>query len=183
MGLTRELCSLKLVESQTAMQLEAARLHADALAVGSASLRRALCAAENRLQELESEEASWPSDAWDLRALDEAAAERFRLEERLIACDQALAAKDLELKAAGGRAKAAQAEAAAVREELAAGIRRLKDELKLEHSTRIAAMETDHLRAIKQHQSVALVRLLPPPILPSPRATGEHQRPSCFRTA
>lgn len=148
MGLTRELCALKLVESQLNMQLEAARLHADALAYGSASLRRSLGSAEARISELEQDASLAAGDASGTRAQPSSAPADFTTEKRLLDCEQALAAKDLELREALARAKTSQTEAAHAREELIAAVERLREELALEHAAQMQAMEAEHLASI-----------------------------------
>lgn len=151
MGLTRELCALKLVESQLGMRLEASSLHADALAMRSAALRKALSAAESQISSLEKTATQIPKQ--DHASASRRKLEQLNLEDHLHQLTERLARKDRELKQTEGKAQAAEASAARAAENEARALERLREQIALEHAAQLRAVESEHLDTIERQKA------------------------------
>eukprot|EP00873_Tetraselmis_striata_P027154 jgi/Tetstr1/447418/TSEL_034852.t2 len=162
LSLTRELCALKVVESQLGMQLEAARLHASSLAASNGSLRRAAASAEEQVAQL-SEELSTRLEerlksggngaAAEAVGRAEAAADRVRLEARLADCQDALSAAEEEVREAKAAEAAVRSRAVSSEEERRAGLDRLREALATEHAKEMEAVQSQHRRTTQQQAS------------------------------
>lgn len=165
LGLTRELCGIKVVESQLLASLAAARRRADVLCAQSCSLKEINQSLENKLQAIrdsrESSSAGASESASSLSAqLSARTSEAFRLQDELLTCQQRLQTRDLRCDELEREKARLEELASRSRVEGEGQVNRLREELSKAHAAQVAILSRDidvarqrHVDAVRQLRS------------------------------